>query len=50
MSFFELVSFFVGFSDVVVSQFVDEELGGVGIVREKLVVSVELVGHSSFLN
>lgn len=49
LSFLDGISLFVGLSDVIISEFVNEELCWVSIVWEKFVISVELISHSSFL-
>lgn len=49
LSFFNCISLFVGLSDVIISEFINEKLCWVSIVWEKFVISIELISHSSFL-
>jgi len=49
LSFFDSIGLFVSLSDVIISEFINEELCWVSIVWEKFVISVELISHSSFL-
>lgn len=48
LSFFDSIGLFVSLSDVIISEFINEELCWVSIVWEKFVISVELISHSSF--
>ncbi len=50
LSFFCLIGLFIGMFDVIVPEFIEEQLCWMSVVWEKFVISIELVGHSPFLN